>query len=89
MKGHQDAYVHVTLIKKWDICAGDALLRSLGGRLTTLKGQDVDYGSDGPDGAQEKNEGGVLATMHDHAAYVELLKDVLEVQKRDKKKGKR
>ena len=86
MKGTQDAYVHVTLIKKWDICAGDALLRALGGRLTTLKGEDVDYSGGGPAGPQEKNEGGVLATMHDHAAYVELLKDALEVQKREKKK---
>ena len=86
MKGTQDAYVHVTLIKKWDICAGDALLRALGGRLTTLTGDDVDYS--GGENAEEKNEGGVLATMHDHQAYVELLKDSLHVQKRDKKKGR-
>ena len=39
----QDAYVHVTLIKKWDICPGDAILRALGGKLTTLRGEDVDY----------------------------------------------
>ena len=29
VKGHQDAYVHVTLIKKWDICAPQAILASL------------------------------------------------------------
>ena len=39
----QDAYVHVTKIKKWDICAGDAILRALGGRLTDLDGREVDY----------------------------------------------
>ena len=39
----KDAYVHVTKIKKWDICAGDAILRALGGRLTDLDGKEVDY----------------------------------------------
>jgi inositol monophosphatase 3 len=73
MKGVQDAYVHVTLIKKWDLCAGDAILRALGGQLTTLKGAPIDY-SGRP--AEERNEGGVIATMHDHDAYVEALKDV-------------
>ena len=74
MVSFQDVYVHVTLIKKWDICAGDAILRTLGsGKLTTLKGEDVDY-SGRP--AHEKNEGGVIAAMHDHAAFVNLLKNV-------------
>ena len=68
IKGTQDAYVHVTLIKKWDICAGNAILNALGGRLTQLTGEEVDY-SGRP--AHEKNEGGVLATMHDHKAYLE------------------
>lgn len=75
LKGNQDAYVHVTLIKKWDICAGDAILRALGGKLTTLAGEDVDY-SGRP--AHEKNEGGVLATMHDHNAYLDALKDAIK-----------
>ena len=74
VKGQQDAYVHVTLIKKWDICAGDAILRSVGGKLTTLAGEDVDYGGRP---AHEKNEGGVLATMHDHPAYLNALKDAI------------
>ena len=39
----KDAYVHVTKIKKWDICAGDAILRALGGTLTDLDGREVDY----------------------------------------------
>ena len=35
--------MHVTKIKKWDICAGDAILRALGGTLTDLDGREVDY----------------------------------------------
>ena len=81
IKGNQDVYVHVTLIKKWDICAGDAILNALGGKLTTLKGENVDY-SGRP--AHEKNEGGVVATMHDHAGYVDALEHV-EVDVRPKK----
>ena len=72
--GRQDAYVHVTLIKKWDICAGTALLTALGGKMTALDGSAVDYGGKP---AEVKNEGGVLATLHDHEFFVEKLKDTL------------
>lgn len=52
-----DIYVHVTFIKKWDICAGAAILRALGGRMTTLKGEDIDYSG------EPLNKGGLLATV--------------------------
>ena len=55
--------MHTTLIKKWDICAGNAILNSLGGQLTSLAGDQIDY--EGKEGT-EKNKGGVLATMHNH-----------------------
>ena len=45
--------MHVTKIKKWDICAGDAILRALGGRLTDLDGREVDYRDDGQKGGPE------------------------------------
>ena len=64
--------MHVTLIKKWDICPGDAILRALGGKLTTLRGEDVDYA----ESSGEKNEGGLIAALHDHGAFVNALKDV-------------
>ena len=73
-KGVQDAYVHVTLIKKWDICPGDALLGALGGKMTDLSGQEIDY-SGKP--ATVKNEGGVLATLHDHTAFLQKLKPAM------------
>ncbi|CAI9574943.1 unnamed protein product, partial [Staurois parvus] len=63
-----DVYIHVTYIKKWDICAGNAILSALGGQMTNLKGEDVIYtGLDG-------NEGGLLASIGmDHNALVEKL----------------
>jgi inositol monophosphatase 3 len=64
----------VTLIKKWDICPGDALLSAMGGKFTTLAGDEIDY-SGKP--AKVKNMGGVLATLHNHEHFVEKLKDTL------------
>ena len=63
VKGNQDAYIQNTLIRKWDICAGAAILSALGGNMTTLKGDVIDFGR-----ADQKNsEGGLLATMHSGA----------------------
>lgn len=63
-----DVYVHITFIKKWDICAGDALLRALGGRMTTLKGEEIDY-RDTP-----LNKGGLVASVGvDHKALLDKL----------------
>lgn len=78
-KGNKDVYIHSTLIKKWDICPGNALLNALGGRMTTLDGSEINY-SGHP--VEEKNKGGVLATMHDHDTYVDKLKDAITVKKR-------
>jgi len=77
-KGNQDVYVHVTLIKKWDICAGTALLNALGGKMTALDGSDVNYSS--KPALEVKNTGGVLATMHDHASYVDKLRETLKAK---------
>uniref|UniRef100_A0A8C3FAY4 inositol-phosphate phosphatase n=1 Tax=Chrysemys picta bellii TaxID=8478 RepID=A0A8C3FAY4_CHRPI len=66
-----DVYIHVTYIKKWDICAGNAVLKALGGHMTTLTGEEISYtGSDG-------NEGGLLASINvDHQALVDKLPDL-------------
>ena len=67
-----DLYLHTTDIKKWDICAGDAVLRTLGGHMTTMTGEDIDYGL----GGDPKNMDGILATAteSEHAQYLERLK---------------
>lgn len=63
-----DVYVHITFIKKWDICAGAALLNALGGHMTTLKGENIDYSG------EPLNKGGLVATVGvDHKALLEKL----------------
>jgi len=72
ISGDADAYVHATLIKKWDICAGNALLNAMGGQMTTLKGDSIKY----DELSGEKNEAGLLATLHDHNKYLKSLNKV-------------
>jgi inositol monophosphatase 3 len=69
----QDAYIHVTLIKKWDLCAGNAILNALGGNMTDLKGTTIDYS--GQD-VKVKNEGGVLAALSRHSEFLQKLKNL-------------
>lgn len=70
--GNATAYIHITLIKKWDICAGNALLNSVGGKMTTLEGKELQY--DKLD--DTKNEAGLLATMYNHEEYLQKLQDI-------------
>ncbi|XP_028987336.1 inositol monophosphatase 3 [Betta splendens] len=63
-----DIYLHITFIKKWDICAGAALLNAVEGHMTTLKGEDIDY-SEIP-----LNKGGLVASVGvDHKAILQRL----------------
>lgn len=64
-----DAYVHLTLIKKWDICAGDAILRAMGGKMTTLNGKRINYGN----ARDYKNKDGLLATLREHEMFLKKL----------------
>lgn len=65
----QGAYVHTTHIKKWDVCAGHAVLSALGGQVTTLKGRDITYG---PKDSSLITDG-LLATLNDRDLYSKLL----------------
>ncbi|XP_043930171.1 Golgi-resident adenosine 3',5'-bisphosphate 3'-phosphatase [Protopterus annectens] len=63
-----DVYLHTSFIKKWDICAGSAILRTLGGHMTTLKGEEIDYSS------SPSNYDGILASVKlDHKALIEKI----------------
>lgn len=69
-EGRADAYVHSTRIKKWDLCAGNAILAALGGRMSDLHGGRIEYGG----AADAVNELGVLAALHEHEWFVERLR---------------
>lgn len=69
MEGKADVYVHSTIIKKWDLCAGNAILDALHGNMTTLEGKNLDYSNR----VEYKNEGGVLATLTNHSYYLQKL----------------
>lgn len=66
------AYMHNTVIKKWDLCSGNAILNALGGKMTDFKGNELSYVDDG----NYVQSTGLLATMSHHETYVEKLKDL-------------
>lgn len=71
-KRNVDAYVHITHIKKWDICAGNAIIEALDGKMTTLSNSELDYSSN----ANYLNDKGLLATMEKHDWYLEKLNSI-------------
>lgn len=68
--GRADAYIHSTRIKKWDICAGHAILEALGGRMSGLAGEKIEYDAD----AAMVNEFGVVAAFN-HKYFIEQFKN--------------
>ena len=66
-----DAYVHMTLIKKWDICAPNAIINSIdSAHMTTLGGHAITYQYD----QSVNNEDGLIASVNqDHNHLVKLL----------------
>ena len=74
VKGEADLYLHTTNIKKWDICAGNAVLNAVGGRMSTLSGKDIDYGFGDP-----LNDNGIVAAKPE-GVQEELLQQLQLVQ---------
>ncbi|XP_029032621.1 putative inositol monophosphatase 3 [Osmia bicornis bicornis] len=67
------AYVHMTAIKKWDICAGTAILTALGGTITQLfDQQSISFG---PNDSKILTWG-LLATMNNHAWYLDKFSNI-------------
>ncbi|KAJ8950010.1 hypothetical protein NQ318_002421 [Aromia moschata] len=64
-----DAYLHITAIKKWDICAGNAIVNALGGRMTTKSNQEINYAYTD----DVVNDNGLITTMKDHNLFLGIL----------------
>ena len=46
LEGNATVYLHNTRIKKWDLCAGNAIVNAVGGKMSTLKGEAISYSHD-------------------------------------------
>lgn len=65
-----DLYIHLTRIKKWDICAPHAILHSIsGGNLTDLNGDKIRFGNP----KEKVVESGLVATL-DQRIHSDLMK---------------
>uniref|UniRef100_A0A6E8V3U2 Putative inositol monophosphatase 3 n=1 Tax=Anopheles coluzzii TaxID=1518534 RepID=A0A6E8V3U2_ANOCL len=71
IQNNATAYLHTTHIKKWDICAGDAILGAIGGRMSDLHNENIAYHRDTP----ALNPNGLLAASlsSTHEAYIKRI----------------
>ncbi|XP_074540893.1 3'(2'),5'-bisphosphate nucleotidase 1 isoform X1 [Halichoeres trimaculatus] len=67
VEGKASAYVFASPgCKKWDTCAPEAILRTVGGKLTDMHGNAYCYNAD----VKHMNSAGVLATLRNHEYYI-------------------
>ena len=59
LKGEVDAYLHITKIKVWDLCAGHALLKTMGGDIKDKNGKPLIY-----DTTQTTFQNGLIAAIN-------------------------
>ena len=79
-KSNHLIYAHNTKIKKWDVCAGDALLRSTNGMTVDWSGKEIDYSYHSP----KIISNGIVASKFDisvlrKAHTSDLSREVLEL----------
>lgn len=43
LEGNATIYLHNTHIKKWDLCAGNAIVNAVSGNMKTLTGETISY----------------------------------------------
>ena len=87
LEEYADYYLHITSIKKWDVCASDALLRSHHGTLSTLTNRTIQYDHLSQ---QMLIEEGLLATYkRNHQEVLNLLSSSKNLTAYLKNKSKR
>ena len=82
IKNQADVYLHTSRIYKWDICAPNAILNNLGGRLTKLDGQNIDFSTRNRKEVLKENEvdedavnGGLIAVLYNYDYFFNIFKD--------------
>ena len=82
IKNQADVYLHTSRIYKWDICAPNAILNNLGGRLTKLDGQNIDFSTRNRKEVLKENEvdedavnGGLSAVLYNYDYFFNIFKD--------------
>ncbi|CAG9794079.1 unnamed protein product [Diatraea saccharalis] len=73
VNGTYDVYLHATAIKKWDLCAGNAIIMAVDGMMTTVKGENIDYSTD----SNVKVTDGIIVTRYDHDYYLSKMPKIL------------
>jgi len=73
LTGKADAYIHVTAIKTWDLCAGHALIKAAGGDITDKDGNQLIYSKGKP-----KFTNGLIASLDKNKIkeYASKLKNI-------------
>lgn len=67
IEGYSDCYLYPREgTKRWDTCAPEAILRSIGGELTDIFNKPYDYGNMN----KYENSRGLLATLNQHHSYI-------------------
>lgn len=65
------AYIHTAHIKKWDLCAGNAILNALNGKMTDLSNEEINYVSD----EAVVHTKGLVATLTNHKFYIDKISE--------------
>ncbi|GFX92943.1 putative inositol monophosphatase 3 [Trichonephila clavipes] len=73
-EGKADTYLHMHNIKKWKMCAGNALINALNGKMITTTRKIVDYG----DPSDVTNSEGIIAALLKENIFFPQNFDVLD-----------
>lgn len=76
IRNQADLYLHTSRIYKWDICAPYAILNNLGGRLTKLNGEQIDFSTRNKNANDDDAvNGGIIATLYNYDYFFDIFKN--------------